>query len=46
MALDGYDRENPEVVDQIATEACLHGYREQEAVTVLLRKILPLSIRH
>jgi hypothetical protein len=31
MALDGFDKGNPEVVDQIATEAFLRGCRDKEA---------------
>jgi hypothetical protein len=31
QALDGFDKGNPEVVDQIATEAFLRGCRDKEA---------------
>ena len=38
MALDGYDRGNPEVVDQIATETFLRGCRDKEAARSVLEK--------
>jgi hypothetical protein len=36
MALDGFDKGNPEVVDQIATEAFLRGCRDKEAARSVL----------
>jgi hypothetical protein len=43
MALDGFDKGNPEVVDQIATEAFRRGCRDKEAAEVFLKKTrLPL----
>jgi hypothetical protein len=38
MALDGFDKGNPEVVDQIATEAFLRGCRDKEAARSVLEK--------
>ena len=38
MALDGFDKGNPEVVDQIATEAFLRGCRNKEAARSVLEK--------
>jgi hypothetical protein len=40
MALDGFDKGNPEVVDQIATEAFLRGCRDKEAARSVLEKDL------
>jgi hypothetical protein len=38
MALDGFDKGNPEVVDQIATEAFLRGCRDKESTRSVLEK--------
>jgi hypothetical protein len=38
MALDGFDKGNPEVVDQIATEAFLRGCRDKEAARSVFEK--------
>ena len=38
MALDGFDKGNPEVVDQIATKAFLCGCRDKEAPRSVLEK--------
>jgi hypothetical protein len=38
MALDGFDKGNSEVVDQIATEAFLRGCRDKEAARSVIEK--------
>jgi hypothetical protein len=45
MAPDGFDKGNPEVVDQISTEAFLRGCRDKEAARSVLEKD-PSSITH
>ena len=40
MALDGFDKRNPEVVDQLTTEAFLRRCRDKEAAISVLEKDL------